>query len=87
VCSPRCAEQIALMESTLETIRQKTIAGTKLAAYLLLAAGCVFGCFGIYEIFSAFSTGRWAMGIFLPCLAVVFIVSGITMLRMLKKKI
>jgi hypothetical protein len=76
-----------LNEATLETIRQKTIASSRLAAYLIIAAGFVFGGFGVYEISSAFSTGRWTMALFLPSVAVVFIVSGITMLRMLKRKI
>jgi hypothetical protein len=75
------------MEATLETIRQKTVASNRLAAYFVLVLGCVFACFGIYETVEAFSTGGWAMALFLPGLAVVFIVSGTTMLRMLKRKV
>lgn len=76
-----------MMEATLETIRQKTIASSRLAAYMILAAGFVFGGFGIYEISRALSTGRWTMALFLPGLAAVFIISGVMILRMLKRKI
>ena len=75
------------MEAALETIRQKTLAGNRLAAYFSLAAGFVFACLGIYEVTKAVSTGRWwAMTFVIPGLAVVFIVAGIAMLRILKSK-
>lgn len=86
VCSPSCAERAASMEAALETVRQKTLNSSRLAAYFLLAAGFIFGCFGIYEITLALSTGRWAMAVFLPGLAFVFFVAGAAMLRMLKSK-
>jgi hypothetical protein len=87
VCSPRCADRSASIEAALETIRQKTVTGNRLAAHFLLAAGFVFAGLGIYEMTKAVSTGRvWAMTFAMPGLAVIFIVAGIALLRMLKSK-
>jgi hypothetical protein len=75
------------MEAALETIRQKTVVGYRLTAYFLLAAGFVFAGLGLYEVMKAVSTGRvWTMTFLIPGIAVIFIVSGIALLRMLKSK-
>jgi inner membrane protein involved in colicin E2 resistance len=75
------------MEAALETIRQKTVVGYRLTAYFLLAAGLVFGCLALFEVVKAISTGRvWAMTFAIPGLALVFIVAGIALLRMIKSK-
>jgi hypothetical protein len=71
----------------LEHIRQKTVAGNRLAAYFLLAGGFVLGGLGIYEVMKAVSTGRvWPMTFFIPGFAVVFIVAAMAFLRMVKSK-
>ena len=71
------------MEAAFEIIRQKSVKSGRISAYFLLAAGFLFGCFGIYEITEALSTGRWVMALFLPGISVVFIAIGIAMLRLL----
>ena len=75
------------MEAALETIRQKTLVGNRLAAYFLITVGFVFGGLGIYEIIKAISTGHWwQMTFFSPAIAIISFVLGILYLRMLKKK-
>jgi hypothetical protein len=74
------------MEAALETIRLKTLNSNRLAAYFILAGGFIFGCFGIYEITRAPSTGDWVMAAFISGLAVVFFIAGTAVLRMLKSK-
>ncbi len=76
------------MEAALESIRQKSLASTRGAAYFLIAAGLFFACFGAFEVIKALSTGRyWAMTFFMPGIAVVFIVTGFMILRIVKRKI
>jgi hypothetical protein len=75
------------MEDALQTIRQKSVAATRTAAYFMIASGLVFACLGGFEIIKTILTGRyWIMTFITPALAAVFIVAGQIILRTMKKK-
>ena len=69
------------MQAVLETLGQKASNTNRVVAYFCFASGFAFGCYGIYEITLALSTGKWALAVLVPTLAVVFCACGVGMLR------
>jgi hypothetical protein len=61
--------------------------GYKLVGIFILAAGLVFAVLGINDVVHAFSTGRWNIAFMSSSFSIVFIICGIAMLRLAKKKL
>jgi hypothetical protein len=74
------------MEMTLEGIRQKTQNANKLAGYLLLISGLVFGIFGARDLVKATAAWQQHLSFFIMALSAVFIICGIVALKISKKK-
>ena len=82
VCSPTCSAALLQAEQTLQIIRARSVSSLRTTGYFALAAGIVFGGFGLLEIYN----GIERLGFFLLPLCAVFVVVGAVYLSIAKKK-
>jgi hypothetical protein len=83
VCSSECASALGSAEDAIKSIRGKTTASARSCGYFLLAAGIAFAGFAfVFLRDSRF----WQLATLLFTFAVVFVVSGIALLRIAKRK-
>ena len=78
VCSDECAKAVAQTESTLASLRRKTLGGHRLTGYFCLGAGVILGLLAVL----AKSEGQSGLFLLQSALAVSLAVSGFFYLRL-----
>jgi methionyl-tRNA formyltransferase len=87
VCSTTCTAGASSIETSLAILGQKTVIGYKLVGFFTLATGLVFAVLAVYDIIHAFSTGRWNLAFLTSASTIVFIIFGVAVLRLSRKKL
>ena len=82
VCSTACSAALLQTEQALQSIRAKSVSSLRTTGYFVLAAGIVFGGFGVLEFFN----GIESLAFFLLLLCAVFFAVGAVYLSIARKK-
>ena len=82
-CSPECEKEIAERDSALRLVLTRTTRSTKGAGIFTIVLGALFSCLGIYHLL--FDRHAVLIGLGFT-IGLVFIVSGIILVGIAKKK-